>query len=338
MQKIEKMWDKVESKTTVIAFLLLLIVATIFLRDTNFFTLANVNNIFLKAARNGGLLALGMTFVILTSEIDLSVGAVYAVSGVVAGILGEYNPVLGLVGGVLVGVISGTLLGFLVTKLKISSWIASLAMSFGLRGLILVLSRSSVSLDSNLLNFTQINLFQNMIPGLPTGISLMIIIFIVITLLCMIVAKYTKFGVQLYSIGGNRQGAKMMGINTDRRIMQAFILCGTIAAVSGVLLASHSGSASLSAGNTYETFAIAMCAIGGIKLSGGEGTFSGTFLGILIYFMINTIFTYIPSLTTHWQNVIMGVLVLVSVAIQSERFKNILGVIFSGKRTKATTN
>lgn len=335
---MRKIWDRVEAKTTVIAFLLLLILVTIFLNDTNFFTLANVNNIFLKAARNGGLLAIGMTFVILTAEIDLSVGAVYAISGVVAGLLGEYNQLLGLVGGVMVGVISGAILGLLVTKFNISSWVASLAMSFGLRGLILVLSRSSVSLKGDLINFTKINLFKDMIPGLPNGISLLIIIFFAVTILCMLIAKYTKFGVQLYSIGGNRQGAKMMGINTERRIMQAFIMCGGIAALSGVLLASHSGSASLSAGNAYETFAIAMCAIGGIKLSGGEGHFTGTFLGILIYFMINTIFTYIPSLTTHWQNVIMGILVLVSVAVQSNRLKNILGGMFSGKKIKTTTN
>lgn len=335
---MRKIWDKVEAKTTVIAFLLLLVLVTIFLNDTNFFTLANVNNILLKAARNGGLLAIGMTFVILTSEIDLSVGSVYAISGVVAGLLGEYNQLLGLVGGVMVGVLSGALLGFLVTKLKISSWVASLAVSFGLRGLILVISRSSVTLKGDLINFTKINLFKDMIPGLPNGISLLIIIFFAITILCMVIAKYTKFGVQLYSIGGNRQGAKMMGINTEKRIMQAFIMCGGIAALSGVLLASHSGSASLSAGNSYETFAIAMCAIGGIKLSGGEGHFTGTFLGILIYFMINTIFTYIPSLTTHWQNVIMGILVLVSVAVQSDRLKNMLGVVFSGKKIKATTN
>lgn len=335
---MRKIWDKVEAKTTVIAFLLLLVLVTIFLNDTNFFTIANMNNILLKAARNGGLLAIGMTFVILTSEIDLSVGAVYAISGVVAGLLGEYNQLLGLVGGVMVGVISGAILGFLVTKLKISSWVASLAVSFGLRGLILVISRSSVTLKGDLINFTKINLFKDMIPGLPNGVSLLIIIFFAITALCMVVAKYTKFGVQLYSIGGNRQGAKMMGINTEKRIMQAFIMCGGIAAFSGVLLASHSGSASLSAGNSYETFAIAMCAIGGIKLSGGEGHFTGTFLGILIYFMINTIFTYIPSLTTHWQNVIMGILVLVSVAVQSDRLKNMLGVVFSGKKIKATTN
>ena len=107
--------------------------------------------------------------------------------------------------------------------------------------------------------------------------------------------------------------------------MKAFVCCGLIAAFSGVLLASSSGSATLSAGNVYETYAIAMCAIGGVKLSGGEGKFSGAFFGILIYFIINTIFTYLPTdiFTVHWQSIIMGILVLVSVGVQSEKFQKL---------------
>lgn len=89
--------------------------------------------------------------------------------------------------------------------------------------------------------------------------------------------------------------------------MKAFICSGLIAALAGVLLASASGSATLRAGDVYETYVIAMCAIGGIKLTGGEGKFSGVFFGILIYFTINTIFTYLPSgISVHWQNIIMG--------------------------------
>ena len=112
----------------------------------------------------------------------------------------------------------------------------------------------------------------------------------------------------------------MMGIDVDRIVMKAFICSGTIAALSGVLLASNSGSATLSAGNIYETYAIAMCAIGGVKLSGGEGKFSGAFFGVLIYFVINTIFTYLKGVTVQWQSVIMGVLVIISVSVQSEVF------------------
>ena len=127
----------------------------------------------------------------------------------------------------------------------------------------------------------------------------------------------------MYAVGGNTEAARMMGIDVDRIKIKAFICAGLIAAFSGVLLASSSGSATLSAGNVYETYAIAMCAIGGVKLSGGEGKFSGTFFGIMIYFVINTIFTYLPEVSVHWQSVIMGLLVLISVGVQSEVFQNL---------------
>lgn len=113
--------------------------------------------------------------------------------------------------------------------------------------------------------------------------------------------------------------------------MKAFICSGLIAALAGVLLASASGSATLRAGDVYETYAIAMCAIGGIKLTGVEGKFSGVFFGILIYFTINTIFTYLPSgISVHWQNIIMGLLVLVSIGVQSDIFKG----MFRNRRVK----
>lgn len=318
MEAINKRWNNFQSRTVFVALVALLLLIAVFFHDTNFFTLNNFSNIFLKAARNGGLLALGMTFVILTGEIDLSVGSLFALSGVIAGLVGQHNQILGLTAGILTGVVSGALLGFMVTKLKLSSWVASLAMLFGLRGLILVLSRQSVNLEGPILEFGRIQILRGVIPGLPNGINILIVLFILITILCMFFAKYTASGLQLYSVGGNEQGAHMMGISVDRVKMLAFILSGTIAAVAGVLLASNSGSASLSAGNAYETIAIAMCAIGGIKLSGGVGRFSGTFFGILIYFVLDTVFTYIPNVTTHWQTVIMGILVLISVTIQSE--------------------
>lgn len=159
---------------------------------------------------------------------------------------------------------------------------------------------------------------------MKSGISILVFILFIMTFLCMYVARNTKFGMGIYAVGGNCEAARMMGVDVDRIKIKAFICCGTIAAFSGVLLASSSGSAVLSAGNVYETYAIAMCAIGGIKLSGGEGKFSGTFFGILIYFIINTIFTYLPSgISVHWQSIIMGILVLISVGVQSEVLHNI---------------
>lgn len=324
MKIVKKVSDKLYSKSTIAAFLLIFIVASIVFANNNFLSLPSVANMFLKAAKNGGFLALGMTFVILVGEIDLSVGAVLALSGVVMAMVGQYNPFLGIIAGLGVGILTGALTGFMVTKMNISSWIASIAMMFGLRGLILLLSEKSIPLKGEILRFGSIKIAKGAFSTLPAGISILIPLFIIATLICMFVAKYTKFGLSLYAVGGNKEAAKMMGIDVNKTKMKAFICSGFLAALGGVLLASSSGSATLRAGDLYETYAIAMCALGGIKLTGGVGKFSGVFFGILIYFMINTIFTYLPSgISVYWQNIIMGILVLVSVAAQSDIFKNI---------------
>lgn len=335
MERIKKIYHGFYSKSTVAAFLLILILASILFSDQNFFSPMNIVNIFVKASKNGGFLALGMAFVILVGEIDLSVGAVLALSGVTMSIVGQINPLLGVVSGLLVGVVTGAITGFMVTKMKISSWIASLSMMFGLRGLILIIADKSIPIKQDILRFANIKLFEGSLTSLRGGISILIPIFIILTFICMYIAHYTRFGMSLYAVGGNQEAAKMMGLNVDRTKIKAFICSGLIAAFAGVLLASASGSATLRAGDVYETYAIAMCAIGGIKLTGGEGKFSGVFFGILIYFMINTIFTYLPStVSVHWQNIIMGALVLVSVAVQSDIFK---GGLFKRKKANVIT-
>ena len=299
MKLIKKIYNSFYSRSTILAFLLLVIITSILFQDKNFLTTANVFNILLKAAKNGGFLALGMTFVILCAEIDLSVGAVFALSGVVMGLT-------------------------MVTKMRISSWIASLAMLFALRGVILIIAKKSVAVTGNVLTFAGTKVLKGVIPGMNSGISILIPLLFIVTFICMYISRHTKFGMGMYAVGGNGEAARMMGIDVDKIKIKAFICSVFIAALSGILLASSSGSATLSAGNGYETYAIAMCAIGGVKLSGGEGKFSGTFFGILIYFIINTIFTYLPtSISVHWQSIIMGMLVLISVGVQSEVFQNI---------------
>lgn len=325
MKTVKKIYNSFYSKSTILAFVLLVVFSSIVFSDRGFLSAANIINILMKAAKNGGFLALGMTFVILCGEIDLSVGAVFALSGVVMGLVGQVNPLLGILCGLLVGVVSGWLIGFMVTKMRISSWIASLAMLFALRGTILIVAKRSVSIEEGIMRFANLKFIKGVIPGAKSGISILIPLLFLVTFLCMYISRNTRFGMGMYAVGGNGEAARMMGVDVERIKMKAFVCCGLIAAFSGVLLASSSGSATLSAGNVYETYAIAMCAIGGVKLSGGEGKFSGAFFGILIYFIINTIFTYLPTdiFTVHWQSIIMGILVLVSVGVQSEKFQKL---------------
>lgn len=317
MKTIKKIYNSFYSRSTILAFLLLVVVASIAFADKNFLSLTNIVNILLKAAKNGGFLAIGMTFVILLGEIDLSAGAVFALSGVIMGVVGQINPILGIAAGLLTGVVSGYMIGFMVTKMRISSWIASLSMMFALRGMVSIVAHSSVPIENEIMRFASLKFLKGFL-GIKAGISIMIPILFILLFVCMYIGKYTKFGMGMYAVGGNKEAARMMGIDVDKITIKAFVCSGLIAAFSGVLLASNSGSATLSAGNVYETYAIAMCAIGAVKLSGGEGKFSGTFFGMMIYFIINTIFTYLNGVSVHWQSVIMGVLVLISVAVQSE--------------------
>lgn len=322
MNKIKKWYDSIGCKSNIMAFLVLMAVASIAFADKGFLSANNMVNILTKAAKNGGLLAFGMTFVILLGQIDLSMGAVYAFSGVVMALVGQINPWLGLAAGIMVGVITGSMLGYMVTKMRIHSWIASLAMMFAVRGMISIVAHASVPVEHEVLRFASIKFLKGFL-GIKAGISILVPILFALTFVCMYIGRCTKYGMGLYAVGGNKEAARMMGIDVDKITMRAYQCSGIIASISGVLLASSSGSATLSAGNVYETYAIAMCAIGGIKLSGGQGTFGGTFFGVMIYFVINTIFTYLNGISVNWQSVIMGILVLISVGMQSEVFQNL---------------
>lgn len=303
-------------KGPLITLIVIFVASAILFYDNNFLSIYNISNILLKTMNNGGLVALGMTFVILAGQIDLSVGSVLAFSGVMYALVGQIHPILGIIAAVLTGLIAGLINGLLVTKLNLSSWIATLATSFGFRGLVQIVAYRSIKVEENL-QFASTRLFQGVIPGLPGGLSVLIPLYLIILIVCFYVANHTKYGMSLYAVGGHEESAKMLGVQSSKVKIIAFLISGLFAGLNGMFLASSSGSATLAAGNLYETYAIAMCAIGGVKLTGGEGSFLGTFIGTLIYFIINTVLTYLP-ISVHWQSVIMGALVLFAVGIQSD--------------------
>lgn len=318
MKTLKKTWNWFGSKSSIIAFLILFIFASIAFSEKNLMSFPSIMRLFNKAASDTGIAALGMAFVIMIGQIDLSVGAVLALSGVIMGIFGQTNPILGIVLGLMCGAITGLLNGLMVTKLRISSWIATLAMLMGVRGLVLLITnKSPVSIKDPILR--AIGGYR--IPFLNnTNIPILVVIFVVLTLICMHISHNTKFGTSLYAVGGNEEAARMMGLPVDRTKILAFVACGVIAALSGILSASKLGTAQPNAGDAWETTAIAMCALGGIKLSGGEGKFSGAFFGAMIITIINTIFNYSGKLDSAWQRVAMGGVILLSIALQSEVF------------------
>lgn len=314
MNKVKGIYNWFSSKSSIAAFLILFIFSSIAFSNRSFASFESIANLFRKAASDGGFLALGMTFVILIAQIDLSVGAVLALGGVVMAMFGAENPLLGIVLGLLAGTVCGLLNGLMVAKMKISSWVATLATMLGVRGIVLLMTNKKPVSVSNevLISLGNAKIF---------GVNILVVFLIAATLICMHLAHNTKFGMSIYAVGGNEEAAKMMGLKVDKIKILCFVMCGFFAALAGMLLADRLYTAQPTAGNTWETTAIAMCALGGIKLSGGEGKFSGTFFGIMVIATINTIFNYAGNLNSWWQNIIMGLLVLISIGVQSEVFK-----------------
>lgn len=306
-----------QSKSTVLVFVLLFIASSILFRDRNFLSSTSVLNLLRKCCSDGGLLALGMAFVIIIGQIDLSVGSVMALGGVVMGMVGANHPILGILLGLACGVACGMISGLMVAKMRLSSWVATLAMMLGIRALVMLMTNQKpVSISNPVLSA---------LGGAKIfGINILIIIFFVLTFVCIFVGKHTRFGMALYAVGGNEEAARMMGLKVDKIKIAAYTICGTFAALAGMLLASRLYTAQPTAGTSWETTAIAMCALGGIKLTGGEGRFSGAFFGILIVSLINTIFNYIGSLNSWWQNIVMGILILISIGLQSDVLREML--------------
>lgn len=311
MDNVKKVYNWFGSKSSIMAFLILFLFSSIAFSSRGFASFNSIGNLLRKAASDGGFLALGMTYVILIGQIDLSVGAVMALGGVTMAVCSSINPVLGLILGLLAGVVCGFANGFMVAKMRISSWVATLAMMLGVRGIVLLITnKKPVSVSNELLLWLGNAKILN--------INILVYFLVVLTLVCMHILHNTRLGMGIYAVGGNEEAAKMMGLKADRIKIICYMFCGMFSAVAGMLLACRLYTAQPAAGDTWETTAIAMCALGGIKLSGGEGRFSGTFFGILIISIINTIFNYAGNLNTWWQNVIMGLLVLISIGVQSE--------------------
>ena len=308
------------SRSTLAAFLLLVIIASIVFRDKNFLSTNNVFNILLKAAKNGGFLALGMTFVILCAEIDLSVGAVFALSGVVMGLVGQFNPILGIVCGLLVGVASGLMIGCMVTKMRISSWIASLAMMFALRGIISIIAKKSVAVSGSILTFANTQFFKGMVPGMKSGISILVFILFLMTFLCMYVARNTKFGMGIYAVGGNAQAAKFSGINVQKVKFIVYTYTGIMSGIAGLVVASRLYSGQPTAGDGAEMDAIAAVVVGGTSMSGGSGRLGGTLIGVLIIGVLNNGLNLL-GVDSNWQYIVKGLVILLAVYVDFIRNK-----------------
>jgi ribose transport system permease protein len=261
-----------------------------------------------------GLVALGMTFVIMTGGIDLSVGSVVALGGVVAIKVSEHGLLPGLVAGTSAGAAVGALNGFLVTRLKLPPFIVTLATLLAIRGLALNLAhtRAAVAPPGGFQKLGHWSLL-----GLPVAAWAMFAAFLV----GAAVLRYTPWGRQVLAIGGNVDAAKLMGLPVGRTTFSVYVLSGALAGCAGVFLASQDGSVDTAAGSGWELTAIAAVVVGGTLLTGGVGSVLSSLVGVLLLQLIFNLIVFengknVINISSYWESVIRGAFLLVVVLLQ----------------------
>lgn len=263
-----------------------------------------------------GIVAMGVTMVIITTGIDLSSGSVIAlVSVVVASIAqpGEYPLIVPIMTGLAIGAFAGFINGFITAKGRIPAFIATLGMMTAARGLALLYSegRPIGNLSSS---------FSFIGKGSVLGIPFPIVVFILLGIISHILLSKTKFGKYTYAIGGNEQAAKITGINVDRYRIAIYAYAGLLAAIAGMMLTARISAGQPSMGVMYELDAIAAAVIGGTSLSGGIGTIPGTMIGALIIGVLNNGLDLL-NVSSYWQQILKGAIIVTAVLIDSRKNK-----------------
>lgn len=293
---------------------LFLIVIVITILNPSFMTTDNVLNI-LRQVSISALIAFGMTFVILTGGIDLSVGSTLALTGAVAATMlaSGIDPVLTILAALLLGAVLGAVNGVIIAKGKVAPFIATLATMTIYRGLTLVYTDGRPVSDlGNEITFQMLG--KGYFFGIPVPVCTMILAFAVL----YVIMHKTTFGRRVYAVGGNEAASKLSGINVDRVKIAVYSLTGMLAALSALILTSRLNSAQPTAGTSYELDAIAAVVLGGTSLTGGKGWIFGTLVGALIIGVLNNGLNLI-GVSSFFQQVVKGIVILIAVLIDRKK-------------------
>jgi ribose transport system permease protein len=305
-----------------LAFAALIAIVIIFsLLSPNFLQFDNVVGILIATTVNG-ILALGVTFVIITGGIDLSIGTVMTLSSVMTAVfITEWHlPVpIGILAGVATGALAGIVNGAVVAKLKLPSFIATLGMLNIAKGLALVVSGLKPIYFNDTPEFNRVamgSVFGLFIPGLDIP-NVVLVLFGCAIVASLILSK-TILGRFTFALGSNEEAARLSGVNVDAWKIAVFALAGIFSGIAGVVIGARLNSAQPSLGQGYELDAIAAAVIGGTSLSGGEGSILGTVIGA---FIISTLQNglRILSVPQEWQTVVTGGIVIVAVYLDIVR-------------------
>ena len=305
------------------AVIVLIVICIVFaILEPNFLSERNIFNV-LRQVSIYGILAVGMTFVILTGGIDLSVGSVLAFAGIVAasvekggrglltvGAAGEaagFGVPAAILAAVGVGLLAGTLQGLGVAKLKVPAFIVTMGGMSVFRGATLLWSGgqpiSAFRPEYKLLG-----------QGFVGPVPIPVLFFLVFALAGYVVLKYTRFGRRIYAVGGNAEASRLSGLNTSRLVMSVYIISGFCAGLAGFLLSSRLNSAEQVAGMGYELTVIAGVVIGGTSLFGGEGSIFGTVIGTVLIGVLSNGLTLL-NVNPYYQQILVGLIIVFAVFI-----------------------
>ena len=295
---------------------LVLIMAIIFSLTSDVFL--NFNNIMnlLKDSAYLGLIALGMSFVIIGGGVDLSAGGIACV----VGILSVRMSVIGIPGilivpiAVLLGALCGLINSVFITRVKLTEFVATLALGFVYTGLTLVFAfrERGVITSVAVPRWSSLRAFGGSIGG----VYIITIAWILLAAIFFLILTKTKFGLHTYSIGSHARAAQMSGVNTDRVKVIGYLICGGCAGLAVVLQVALNGSSPLSIGGGYEFKAIAACVVGGVVLGGGKGdTISAVVGSLFLIMLMNGLYKY--GLATSWEYILQGVIILIATAFDA---------------------
>ena len=305
---------------TMEAILVVLILALV-LSAPGFATLGNLLNV-LRTVAMLGIIAFGMTAVIIGGEIDLSVGAGVALAGcIVAWFSGALTPHVGSVGAVCVGIaaalLAGAATGFFTgqmrARFRVPTFITTLALFTALRGVANLITGGFPLTDLP-------DWFSFLGAGDLFGVPFPAYVFLAVFALMQALMGFTRFGRAVYAVGGNAEAARLSGLPVKRILVTVFALAGLFAALAGLLLAGRLDSAQPQAAAGYELDAIAAVVIGGASLSGGLGKISGTFVGALVLVVIRNGLNLL-NVTSFWQQVVIGLVIALAVGVDVLRRK-----------------
>lgn len=307
-----KFKENLDKYKSLIGLVLLCVVITFV--SPAFMTLSNITNVFTQVSTNA-IIAVGMTFVILTGGIDLSVGSTVAISGAFAAsiIKSTNNVFLAVLAAGTVGIVIGLINGLLISKGKLQAFIATLATMTIFRGATLVFTNGTPisKLPEN---------FVNIGNGKLGFIPIPVIITVIVLVIAMYVLTQTRFGRYLYALGGNEDSARLSGINTTKIKTLVYVISGFASSIAGVIIASRIGSASPNAGTGFELDAIAAVVIGGTSLAGGEGRITGTLIGALIIGVLNNGLN-LMNVSPFYQSIVKGLVILIAVLLDKKSRK-----------------